>query len=63
MKQDLNIKYNAYGEVDVDYYIYQAKQMRSEYMAKQLSALGKKIHYLVHKIAEKLFGSHTHVTH
>ena len=43
MYDNLEVKLDAYGNIDQDYYVQKAYDMRSEYTAELISALSKKI--------------------
>jgi hypothetical protein len=63
MANEIELKYNANGEIDMDYYLHEAEQMRAEYILELFTAFKTWLHNSTHKVAEKLFSQHVHLHH
>jgi hypothetical protein len=63
MKQNAELKLDANGEVDLDYYLHKAELMRAMYIAEQFSALKSWLHTLAERVAMRLFSQHRHLPH
>jgi dsDNA-binding SOS-regulon protein len=63
MANEIEYKYDANGDIDMNYYLHEAEQMRAEYILELFTALKTWLHDSAHKTAEKLFSHHTHLPH
>jgi hypothetical protein len=63
MANEIEIKYTANGEIDLNYYLHEAEQMRAEYILELFSTFKTWLHDSTHAIAEKLFSHHNQLPH
>lgn len=63
MNNEIDIKYDTNGEIDVNYYLHEAEQMRAEYISQLFTAFKNWLNDATHKLAEKMFSQHRHLPH
>jgi hypothetical protein len=63
MSNEIEIKYDANGDIDMNYYLHEAEQLRAEYILELFTSFKSWLHESTHKVAEKLFSQHTHLPH
>jgi hypothetical protein len=63
MENETDYKCDAKGDIDINYYLHEAEQMRAEYISELATSFKNHLHESVHKLAEKLFSHHSHLPH
>jgi hypothetical protein len=63
MENNIDIKYDANGDIDINYYIHEAEVKRAQYLRELAIEFKAWLHESAHKLAEKLFSHHRHLPH
>lgn len=63
MDTEIEIKYDANGEIDMNYYLHEAEIKRAEYLRELATEFKAWVYESAHKLAEKLFSQHKHLPH
>ena len=63
METEIEIKYDAHGDIDLNYYLREAEAKRAEYLRELAITFSAWMHESTHKLAEKLFSTHRHLPH
>jgi hypothetical protein len=63
MENETDYKCDANGDIDINYYMHEAEQMRAECISQLFAAFKSWLHDSTHNLADKLFSHHNHLPH
>ncbi len=63
MTNEFEFKTDENGEIDLNYYMHEAEQMRADYIAELASDFKKWLHNKAHNLSVKLFSQYRQLTH
>ncbi len=63
MENEIEYKCDRNGDLDINYYLHEAEQLRAKYILELFTAFKNWLYNSTHKIADKLFSHHRHLPH